>query len=55
MTKHYKELTLKSGRIVYGFNPSPTLRKKLGFKWEPYDTAEEAKARAHEAAAIYSY
>lgn len=54
MTKHYKEITLKSGRIVYGFNPSPTLRKKLGYKWKAYDTAEEAKARAHEAAEAFA-
>jgi integrase len=49
MTKHYKEITLKSGRVVYGFNPSATLRNKLGYKWEAYDTPEQAKARAQQA------
>ncbi len=52
--KHYKEITLKSGRIVYGFNPSATLRRKLGYKWEPYDTADEARARAIDAAAAFA-
>ena len=52
--KHYKEITLKSGRIVYGFNPSATLRKKLGYKWEPYSTADEARARALNAAAAFA-
>ena len=53
MTKHYKEVTLKSGRTVYGFNPSPTLRSKLGYKWEAYSTPDEAKARAEDAAASF--
>lgn len=54
MTKHYKELTLASGRVVYGFNPSATLRTKLGYKWEQYDTAEEALARAQIATAAFA-
>ena len=49
MTKHYKQITLKSGRIVYGFNPSATLQEKLGYHWEQYNTEEEAKARCEEA------
>lgn len=54
MTKHYKEITLKSGRVVYGFNPSATLRNKMGYRWEAYDTAEKAKARALEAADAFA-
>ncbi len=52
--KHYKELTLKSGRIVYGFNPSATLQDKLGYHWEQYNTAAEAKARCEEAVAAFA-
>ena len=54
MTKHYKEVTLKSGRIVFGFNPSATLQDKLGYHWEQYNTASEAKARCEEAIAAFA-
>ena len=54
MTQHYKEVTLASGRTVYGFNPSSTLRRKLGYRWEQYNTAAEAIARAQEAAAAFA-
>jgi integrase len=54
MTKHYKEVTLKSGRIVFGFNPSATLQDKLGYHWEQYNTAVEAKARCEEAIAAFA-
>ena len=52
--KHYREVTLKSGRTVYAFDPSATLRNKLGYKWEPYNTAEQAQARAIEAANAFA-
>ena len=54
MTKHYKEVTLASGLTVYGFNPSSTLRRKLGYRWEQYKTAAEAIARAQEATAAFA-
>lgn len=48
--KHFKEISLRSGKSVYAFNPSLTLRKKLGVCYEQYNCREDAIARALEAA-----